>query len=52
MTPNINVKAFKCAKCGHIWLSKQFLKDGKTRPIACAKCKSAYWDRSPIEIKK
>lgn len=52
MTPTVNIKAFKCNKCGHIWLSKQFLKDGKTIPIACAKCKSAYWNRAASENTK
>ena len=50
MSPVINVKAFKCNKCGWIWLSHQFLRDG-TKPIACAKCKSAYYDR-PIDNNK
>ena len=45
MTPIINVKAFKCNACGWLWISRKYLEDGKTKPIACAKCKSAYWDR-------
>jgi hypothetical protein len=52
MTPIQNVKAFKCNKCGHIWLSKKYLEDGKTRPVACAKCKSPYWDREQVKNKK
>jgi transcription elongation factor Elf1 len=52
MTPLINVKAFKCLKCGHVWLSKKFMEDGKTKPIACAKCKSAYWDREITTTKQ
>ena len=44
MSPVISVKALKCNKCGYVWLSHQFLRDG-TKPIACAKCKSAYYDR-------
>jgi DNA-directed RNA polymerase subunit RPC12/RpoP len=47
MTPLINVKAFKCAKCGWIWLSRQYMEDQKSLPIACAKCKSPYWNREP-----
>lgn len=43
--PIIQVPAFLCVKCGYIWLSKQYLEDKKTIPLACAKCKSAYWDR-------
>lgn len=46
MSPVINVKALKCNKCGYVWLSHQFLKDG-IKPIACARCKSAYYDREP-----
>jgi len=45
MTPTINIKAFKCNRCQHVWLSKKYLEDGKTKPIACAKCKSPYYDR-------
>jgi len=53
MTPLINVKAFKCNRCQHVWLSKKYLEDGKTRPIACARCKSPYYDRPVIEgVKK
>jgi len=29
----------KCERCGHVWLPRQPQK----KPIACAKCKSAYW---------
>ena len=52
MTPILNVKAFKCNACGWVWISRQYLKDGKTKPIACAKCKSAYWNRPQVEKKK
>ena len=45
----IKVEAFKCEKCGHIWISKKFDKDNL--PIACAKCKNAYWNR-PKSSKK
>ena len=51
MSPTINVKAFKCNACGHVWISRQYLKDGKTKPIACAKCKSAYWNREKTDKK-
>jgi predicted Zn-ribbon and HTH transcriptional regulator len=39
----IKVDAFRCEKCGHIWISKIFSKNNP--PVACAKCKSAYWNR-------
>ena len=50
MTPIINVEAFKCNKCGHVWLSRGYAEKMHNEekmffPIACAKCKSAYWDR-------
>jgi hypothetical protein len=32
--------AFHCLRCGHWWNSR----DGK-RPVACACCCSAYWDK-------
>lgn len=49
MSPIINVKAFQCNRCGYIWLSRQYLEDKKTIPIACAKCKSPYYNREPTE---
>jgi len=52
VSPIVNIKAFKCLKCGHVWLSKKYLEDGKTKPIACAKCKSPYYDRPIIEKKE
>ena len=54
MTPILNVRALKCYRCGHVWLSKKYLEDGKTKPIACAKCKSAYWnlEAEPVNKKK
>ena len=44
--PKISVDAWKCLRCGYIWLPR-----GKDKPIACAKCKSAYWDK-PRKDKK
>jgi len=34
----VSVNGCKCERCGHIWYSR------KAAPIACAKCKSAYWN--------
>jgi predicted Zn-ribbon and HTH transcriptional regulator len=31
-------RQFSCKRCGWIWLSHM------DRPIACARCKSPYWD--------
>lgn len=39
----IKTEAFKCDRCGHIWISEKFTH--KQPPIACSKCKSAYWNR-------
>jgi NAD-dependent SIR2 family protein deacetylase len=48
MSPIINVKGFKCNKCGWVWISRQYIEDDySTIPIACAKCKSSYWNRDP-----
>ena len=38
----VKVDAYKCERCGHIWLPREPNKNRK--PILCAKCKSAYWD--------
>ena len=48
--PIIQINAFQCNKCGHIWISRAYLKDKKSLPIACAKCKSAYWDRGSTVV--
>ena len=39
--PRIKVEACKCNKCGHVWLPRE----SNPNPIACAGCKSPYWDR-------
>ena len=46
----IKVDAFKCEKCGHIWISQKFDKDNP--PISCAKCKNPYWNKPRQEVKK
>lgn len=38
----VTVKACKCERCGHVWLPRKTMT--KTKPVACAKCKSAYWN--------
>jgi len=38
--PKITLTGYQCNKCGHKWYSRN---EGK--PIACAGCKSPYWDR-------
>jgi hypothetical protein len=42
----IKVNACKCEKCGHVWLPHI----RNSRPIACAKCKSVYWNNSERHI--
>ena len=42
--PTEMVEACRCTRCGHVWLPSP-LKTGP--PIACAKCKSPYWDVEP-----
>jgi len=38
-----------CERCGHVWIATPRQNaSGKwvnLKPVACAKCKSAYWDR-------
>jgi len=34
-----------CCRCGHEWATKQ------DRPLRCARCKSAYWDRPKVRGK-
>ena len=36
--------SYKCDVCGHIWISRD--RETKYLPIACAKCKSPYWNKS------
>jgi hypothetical protein len=44
----INIKAFKCERCGHIWLPRDVLekinKLDEYLPKVCPKCKSPYWN--------
>jgi len=39
----IKTDAFKCERCGHVWISEKYTPENL--PIACAKCKSPYWNR-------
>lgn len=43
----IKVEALECNKCGYIWISRS-----KELPVACSKCKSAYWNRGEPYNKK
>jgi len=45
--PIVEVKAYKCAKCGHIWLPRKDWKD--ELPVVCPKCKSPYWNKEVRE---
>jgi hypothetical protein len=43
-----DVQVCKCERCGHKWVPSVTLEKGKLVqpiPIACAACKSAYWNR-------
>lgn len=33
---------FKCERCGHEWISHKYRPENP--PVACAKCKSPYWN--------
>jgi predicted nucleic acid-binding Zn ribbon protein len=43
----IKIDAFKCEKCGHIWISRMYTKDDP--PVTCAKCKNPYWNRPKVK---
>ena len=38
----IPIKAFRCGRCGHVWLSAKNHDPGRP-PRCCAHCKSPYW---------
>ena len=40
----VKVDAYKCERCGHIWLPRESTKSQNRKPIVCGKCKSAYWN--------
>jgi hypothetical protein len=44
----IEVQAFKCDRCGHVWLPKELLNKleelDKHFPKVCPSCKSPYWN--------
>ena len=37
----VEVLAWKCERCEHVWLGR----DMSQPPKVCPKCKSPYWDR-------
>lgn len=37
----ITVMGYRCDRCGHEWIPKDFSKE----PEVCPKCKSPYWNR-------
>jgi hypothetical protein len=37
--PFVNRRACKCSRCGYEWLPHSSMS-----PIACARCKSSYWN--------
>lgn len=36
----IKIDAYKCERCGHIWVPR----DEDKEPKVCPKCKSPYWN--------
>jgi predicted Zn-ribbon and HTH transcriptional regulator len=38
-----SIEAFECDKCSYKWISHKYTH--KNPPVACAKCKSPYWNR-------
>ena len=50
----VKVNAFKCERCGHIWLpkgldSEKLANLEKYAPTACPKCHSPYWQTKKKE---
>jgi len=43
----INIKGYKCERCGHEWVKRT---ERKT-PVICPKCKSPYWNEARKEQK-
>lgn len=43
----VQVEAYKCERCGHIWLPR----NTEQEPRVCPSCKSPYWNR-PKKNKK
>ena len=48
--PIVKVNAYKCNRCGYIWFPRYRDNDigepleASSLPLACAKCKSEYWN--------
>ena len=41
----IMIQAFKCERCGHVWVPRQPKDGGEiVMPKVCPTCKSPYWD--------
>jgi len=45
--PITKVDAFQWSVCDHVWISSRITVENP--PIACAKCKSPYWNREKKE---
>jgi len=44
--PEVEVSAYKCSRCGHIWMPRDISwREEGVKPAVCPKCKSPYWDR-------
>lgn len=40
---------WRCMRCENQWRSN---KPGAPKPLQCSKCRSGYWDRPPVRVKK
>lgn len=47
--PQTMMGAWECCRCKHIWAKRKDRNDVAIKPLRCADCGSAYWDRLPIE---
>jgi Zn-finger nucleic acid-binding protein len=51
----VKVDAFRCDRCGHVWLPKELLEKldelDKHLPKVCPKCKNPYWN-TPRKVAK
>ena len=41
----IKVDAYKCERCGHIWMPRVYSKEESR---VCPRCKSPYWNKKRI----
>jgi predicted Zn-ribbon and HTH transcriptional regulator len=41
VSSKLKVDAWRCERCGHVWVAKA----ATVRPVTCPHCKSPYWNK-------